>query len=86
MTCSGSGADIVASDCASPAPEHGFVEIRIDAEPTEVEVALGYEGKTRVTYTSKPVYSEFRPNGPGCEPVCKSGAITMKVPELVPIK
>ena len=90
LSCDGPGVTITESGCALPPDQHAFGEIVIDAHPDEVEVGLDYAGKTRVGYTSKPIYSTVRPNGPDCEPMCKQGGIAMKVPALpaqsVPIK
>lgn len=82
LTCDGPGVAIGESGCALPPEQHGFGEIHVDTTPDEVEVRLSFEGKARVTYTSKPVYRTTQPNGPECEPTCTNGGITMEVPAL----
>jgi hypothetical protein len=55
-------------DSSSPAPANG------DLYTLEVRDGAG---ATLVDFSGSATYSEYRPNGEGCEPVCKSAALEL---------
>lgn len=54
--------------------------ISFAGHPKSVRVVHSHGGKTLVQQTADLVYSETRPNGEGCEPVCKRAAVEWKGP------
>lgn len=47
-----------------------------DFTPEEVTLHITWDGG-EVERTVRPVYTESRPNGPDCPPVCRSGQVTI---------
>jgi len=47
--------------------------------PEEVLVTLTWEGGNLIQ-SFKPAYNTFRPNGPSCEPECKTGLVELYIP------
>lgn len=68
------------SGCALPASQHAFSDIRIDATPAEVKVHIARDGLVLADQKFEPIYVTSQPNGPGCEPICKtaSGTVTLQ--------
>lgn len=58
------------SGCALAADQQGFADIHFNGEPAEVSVTLRRDGEVIGEYAGSPSYTESRPNGPECEPVC----------------
>ncbi len=49
--------------------------------PQQITVTVRWhEGET--TQTLEPVYSDFQPNGPQCEPTCRSGRVDVLIPQI----
>jgi hypothetical protein len=46
--------------------------------PAEVSITVEWEDGT-ATATAEPTYQVFRPNGPDCEPVCRTATITVQL-------
>lgn len=72
FVCSAPDVSIGESGCALPKEQHGLSRIKLDGTPQKVIVRMTYEGKPMVTKTLYPTYDTTQPNGPQCEPVCKS--------------
>lgn len=68
------------SGCALPAAEQGFSDVRVPGAPAEVAVTITHEGAPLHQSTLKPTYVESRPNGPGCDPVCRSATAELALP------
>jgi len=51
----------------------------IDYTPELVKIRVTTSAGTR-EQTAKPKYSVWRPNGPHCEPACKSATVTVALP------
>ena len=81
LTCDRDGAQIVESGCALPADAHGFAEILLPGPPVaELALTIARGGEPLVATTLRPTYRESRPNGPGCEPLCRSADLAVAVP------
>ena len=66
----------------SPACPAGGVSLQ-DFTPEQLSVSLEWsEGE--VTQDFNPVYFESRPNGPACEPVCRTARVELRVPAVPP--
>lgn len=68
------------SGCALPADGHGFADVQVTGEPKEVKLTISRDGQAVASAELRPTYTESRPNGPGCEPVCRNAAETIQVP------
>ncbi|WP_437567769.1 hypothetical protein [Sorangium sp. So ce542] len=79
LTCSGPSLLIGESGCALPPSAHGFSEIQMRSAPRQVTVEVSRDGASLVKADFSPSYVESRPNGPGCEPVCRSASATLNV-------
>jgi hypothetical protein len=47
--------------------------------PKTVTLTVTYQGRTATT-TVSPTYQESRPNGSGCDPLCRQGIVTLPLP------
>ncbi len=68
---------------ASEAPlgmdcENGVFTL-FEFSPEQVSVEIGWAAGG-VTFEVAPDYENFRPNGPGCDPECRSGVATVELP------
>ena len=65
-------------DCAEGrCPEGPMVRVR-GITPSEITVIASWEGQS-VTETFRPRYNAYQPNGPGCDPICLQGSVTMEL-------
>lgn len=55
-------------------------EIQLEAAPAAVVITAQW-GENSITQEYTPDYEPFRPNGPGCEPVCQMSTITFAFPK-----
>jgi hypothetical protein len=54
-----------------------FVEtIGLAGTPGQVHVWQTVDGTSILDAAAAPTYTEFKPNGPGCEPTCRQGTAT----------
>jgi hypothetical protein len=61
----------------------GLSRIVVTAVPQTLEVSISLDGK-RVTHaTLEPEYSDHRPNGQGCDPVCRVAELTLSTTAAV---
>lgn len=81
LTCDGEGrVQIGESGCALPPDQHGFSDIQLLGSPAKVRVAIARDGQELHSAELAPTYTESRPNGPGCEPVCRGASAQVAVP------
>lgn len=52
-----------------------FPTLRLEAVPEDLQVTVKLAGKTLADSKVAPTISEVRPNGPQCDPACKSGSL-----------
>lgn len=62
------------SGCALPPEQHGFADIQIPSSPAAVDLKIMRGEETIYSGNIAPTYVESRPNGPGCEPVCRGAS------------
>lgn len=53
-----------------PIPGEFRWALTMEGQPAQVHVIHTHEGRTIVDQSASLIYSEYRPNGAGCEPVC----------------
>lgn len=60
--------------CALDPSQHSLsgIELKQGTAPASIQVDVAQDGKDLGTGTFKPTYTTSQPNGPDCEPVCKS--------------
>ncbi len=81
--CSSGGVQIMEGGCALPRDQHGLGDIMIDGAPRNVSVRLARNGQVLVALNKiAPSYQVSRPNGPGCEPVCRSATESLFGPGI----
>lgn len=81
-TCSGELAFNLATSCkADEPPATGMVLGPVELDNTPEKVALKIWRDKVMTYQREllPTYKETRPNGPGCEPLCKQARVEVCV-------
>jgi hypothetical protein len=73
-TCIGQRSWILgASGCALPASQHSISGISFsNSPPATVEVTVSRDGRQLASQTFTPTYVSSRPNGPDCEPTCRT--------------
>ena len=74
VQCDGEGVQIMESGCAMPPETHGFGDITFGGAPAEVNIRVAHEGKVLVERSISPAYETSQPNGPNCEPTCRSAS------------
>ena len=72
IRCDKPGISIMESGCALPKTAHAFGDIQVEGDPRKIMARITHNGKTIVTRTIAPRYTTSQPNGPGCDPVCRS--------------
>ena len=76
------GVSLIETGCASGTPAHRISGVQFERlAPTEVSVEVYQNEELLGADTFAPDYRRARPNGPGCEPVCKmaaSGALALE--------
>lgn len=62
------------SGCALEPSQHSLlgIELKQGTAPASIQVDVAQDGKELGTGTFTPTYTTSQPNGPDCEPVCKS--------------
>lgn len=71
---------ITESGCALPTDQHGFGDIHIEGAPANVKLTIRTGETVLFENELRPEYRTLQPNGPDCEPTCRSasGAITLQ--------
>ena len=81
LACTGDGKVIISeSGCALPPESHGFGDLQISGEPQAVGITIKLDDNVLHTTTLQPSYVTSQPNGPGCEPTCRSGSADLALP------
>lgn len=68
------------SGCALPPEQHGFADIQILGEPAKVKLTIKREDEQLHSGELTPTYVTSRPNGPDCEPECRSANAEVALP------
>ncbi|HBR68475.1 MAG TPA: hypothetical protein DEA55_03770 [Rhodospirillaceae bacterium] len=74
VQCDGEGVQITESGCAMPPETHGFGSITFSEAPAAVDIRIVHEGNVLAERSISPAYETVRPNGPECEPSCRSAS------------
>lgn len=78
--CSDASLRIAESGCALPASEHAISGLSSTAsEATAVSLVIEHGGALQATANLTPTFQTVQPNGPGCEPVCESASMKLKL-------
>lgn len=77
ITCDREGVSITESGCALPPSEHGFGDLQLPGTPESISVTVQLGDRTVGQQTFRPTYQTSQPNGPGCEPICTNGSVTL---------
>ena len=65
------------SQVCNPIPGHYSWQIGLSGTPANVIVALARDGEALLEENLQPQYQVTRPNGEGCEPVCRQASLTL---------
>lgn len=68
------------SGCALPKEQHAFSDLWVQSGPQKVEIVISRDGQELKREALTPAYTESRPNGPDCGPVCRSASATLTLP------
>jgi len=77
FSCNKQGITIGESGCALPKKAHAISDIRINAFPQKIVATIMRNGSTVHLRTLRPVYQTTQPNGPNCQPICKSATVSL---------
>ena len=81
LTCDAEGRVMIGeSGCALPPDQHGWSDIQVSGAPKAVKLTISRDGQPLHAAELTPTYTESRPNGPDCGPVCRGAAATIAVP------
>ena len=81
LTCDPAGrVQVMESGCALPAAQHGWGDIHVDGDPANAKIAIRHGGIVLHESALEPEYRTLQPNGPGCEPTCRSASASISVP------
>ncbi len=69
------------SGCALPPAQHGLAGIDIDTAPAQVRIVVRRDGVEVSAQELAPKYTDSRPNGPQCEPVCHQASAELPLPQ-----
>lgn len=64
--------DLKEVGCGKPVGEQSFGPLRFSEPPSELKVTVTKDNKRFAEGALKPDYKTLQPNGPGCDPVCKT--------------
>lgn len=68
------------SGCALPPEQHGFSDIQISGTPTKIQLTIEHAETVLHSSEFAPTYVTTRPNGPECEPECRSASTELALP------
>ena len=69
------------SGCALPPAQHGFSDITIERAPKQVSLKISHDDQPLLVGADiTPDYKTTQPNGPGCEPTCRSASSAVVLP------
>lgn len=71
--------DAISQSC-TPVPDQYTLTMGVQGTPATLAVSVTREGSTLIEQNVSLAYTEFQPNGEGCEPVCRqaSAALTLE--------
>jgi hypothetical protein len=72
--------DGVVSYTEEPIPGEFRWQLTLQGQPAKVHVVHSHGSSTILDQTADLTYTDHRPNGPHCEPVCKSASVEWKGP------
>lgn len=78
--CTETVTDNAVSQSCEPIPGKYSLRFAVDGTPEAVTIKVEHDGAVLVKEDFSPSYKETQPNGKGCGPVCKQGAVEVKVP------
>ncbi len=78
---SGASLRLGESGCALPPAQHGLAGIDIDTAPAQVRIVVRRDGVEVSAQELAPKYTDSRPNGPQCEPVCHQASAELPLPQ-----
>ena len=76
------GGVVSASECNALFPP-GMITVFASQLYAAVDVDVSFGGTVQGSASGEIAYQEVQPNGPGCEPICTQGGITVVVGDLV---
>lgn len=79
-TCSSSAVRLGLSGSMLPVSAQSISDIVFSTYPASVSIVITRDGEPFASRTLAPGYVTSRPNGPDCEPTCRSAHATMTVP------
>ena len=68
------------SGCALPPEQHGFSDITVRGEPKQVTLKILLDDKPLASTDVTPNFLSSQPNGPGCEPTCRTASSEVAIP------
>lgn len=81
LVCDPAGrVQVTESGCALPPEQHGWGDVHVDGEPARVQLTIRHGDTVLHTADVRPTYTTSQPNGPGCEPTCRSATASVAVP------
>ena len=81
LVCDPAGrVQVTESGCALPAEQHGWGDVQIEGEPAHAKVTIRHAGAVLHEADLQPEYRTLQPNGPDCEPTCRSASVSIAVP------
>ena len=63
-----------------PPEQHGFSDIQISGTPTKIQLTIEHAETVLHSSEFAPTYVTTRPNGPECEPECRSASTELALP------
>ena len=87
LTCTVGGLAPGAEPCESPSGAivfasvtDGALDLTVETEADDLEVSVTRDETMLETFSVSPTYTDFRINGEGCEPVCRTANETLTLP------
>lgn len=78
--CSDPSLSVAESGCALPPEQHAITGLSSKAtQATKVSLAIEHQGSIQASAQLTPTFQTVQPNGPGCEPVCESARMKLKL-------
>jgi hypothetical protein len=78
-TCTQTTTGTAVSQTCQPIPGQFVETIAVSGTPTQVHVWQTVDGTSIVDAAASPSYQEARPNGPGCEPICRQATTSWQL-------
>jgi hypothetical protein len=78
--CTETVTDNASSQSCDPIPDQYTLSFGLEGTPEAVTIQVERDGAVLVEQDFIPSYKENQPNGKGCSPVCRQGAVEVQVP------